>query len=681
MADKKDKDKDANKTSSEIYLNATNRYLLIAGVALVVVFIFVVIISFTSKKQTTSGLVEELSAAERDLAGIEEDVITGQQYGDKVAKFKITPVPLLLSDVVINTQATIDNVTVEVADIPVRIQEVKALSSSISIDKNTCNKKVLTPGEKCSFRVVWSPKDYAMLESVIVINYKDETKRFGREGVFTERIPLVFKVKQEEKVVPQPVDNVSVPAESGVIVPVFLMPSGTKTLVRLSEDREVKDSRGNLFGLRGEYENEGFIMDMNGANRIASFTRLEAPKNICETSGTRAVDSQGVRIWIMSNNDIFDNRCNQKIGELQPDGTMISTMADSNGKIMGYAQNIAQDVNITLPKIDGTPDEIAGVDADEAKRLADAIAISERRLAAMRPREAPADDKSTGLYTDGADRWRSPGIDKMLEKTKRNELNILSRFKMIPATFERNVIIGSINGAGVATSNLPVIAQVERNVYGPYKNLLVPAGSKLYGNLQNTSTEGDESSTLFKISGSSIAWEQLVLTDGRVCEFSTQKIDPNKIATGDAIGRPTIPGKTSETFLTKYVNPILQAVVPTALMYAFKTDGTTQIDRDPTGGTSTTMTGDQVLEQAKNEMYNKLKEMLQNDIFKDKAAVSTIAAGTRVTVMLNNDLDISKCTRLGEDDPRYSLYAQDRATVPVVGAAPGIPQNTLPLGY
>lgn len=211
--------------------------------------------------------------------------------------------------------------------------------------------------------------------------------------------------------------------------------------------------------------------------------------------------------------------------------------------------------------------------------------------------------------------WQEQGIDKVISSWRVDMSEMILADKPIPAVIARSI----------DTQNpVPITAFVERNVYAEDgRNIVIPAGSRLMGELGGTSGGGTETSS--ESARITIVWQRLIRPDGVLFTFQGE--------TGDAQGRGGALGYVDQQLGKKYGMPLITTLLTSATSYMMATDEE-----------ESTMDSETSRQQAANDarqnfidQMNQIFEMILSDKTNIRA-LTYVPAGTRIIVYPKVDL-------------------------------------------
>lgn len=225
---------------------------------------------------------------------------------------------------------------------------------------------------------------------------------------------------------------------------------------------------------------------------------------------------------------------------------------------------------------------------------------------------------STGVRREAFDGyqkdWADQGIDKTISSWRVDMSLMILADKPIPAVIARSID---------TEHPVPVTAFVERNVYAEDgRNVVIPAGSRLIGELGGTSQGTETSSESARVT---IAWQRLIRPDGVLFTFQG--------VTGDASGRGGALGYYDQQLGKKYGMPLITTLLTSATSYMMATD-----EENNTMETETSR--QQAANDARENFIDQMNQIF-NMILADKTnikALTYIPAGTRIIVYPKIDL-------------------------------------------
>ena len=222
----------------------------------------------------------------------------------------------------------------------------------------------------------------------------------------------------------------------------------------------------------------------------------------------------------------------------------------------------------------------------------------------------------TGYEEDG---W--PSTNKNISSWRVDMSEMILEDKPIPAVLARSVYAGEDFSA-----NIPITAIVERNVYAEEgRNIIIPAGSRVIGELGDEGASGGNSGGAVKIG---IKWKRLIRPDGSQFIFNA--------VTADAQGRAGAIGYLDEQLLKRYSMPLLTSMLQNATAYVMAS-GTGSKNTDTS---STQDARSQAAEDARRNFIEQMNVIFE-EILQRKAQIRSITyvpAGTRIIIFPNEDL-------------------------------------------
>ncbi len=222
-------------------------------------------------------------------------------------------------------------------------------------------------------------------------------------------------------------------------------------------------------------------------------------------------------------------------------------------------------------------------------------------------------------YTGWQDDWGSVAPNKIISTLRVDMSNVVTADKPIPAVMARSLI--SLGGA-------PATAIVERNIYGDSgRNVIIPAGSRIIGGLQDFGTDErfDSTSGGVKIE---IKWERIIRPDGIAFDISSAQ-------TGDAQGRGGgALGYVDEQLTKKYGLPLVGTVATSAISYMMAAN------EDAAANSQVETSKQQAATDARTNFLERMDEIL-NEIIESKKLIEPVTyvpAGTRIIIYPMADL-------------------------------------------
>ena len=211
--------------------------------------------------------------------------------------------------------------------------------------------------------------------------------------------------------------------------------------------------------------------------------------------------------------------------------------------------------------------------------------------------------------------WSEQGIDRTISSWRVDMSTMILADKPIPAVIARSI----------DTQNpVPITAFVERNVYAEDgRNVVIPAGSRLMGELGGTSSGNEE--TASESARITIVWQRLIRPDGVLFTFQGE--------TGDAQGRGGALGYVDQQLGKKYGMPLITTLLTSATSYMMATD-------DETNEMETETSRQEAANDARQNFIDQMNEIF-NMILTDKTNIrplTYVPAGTRIIVYPKIDL-------------------------------------------
>ncbi len=391
-------------------------------------------------------------------------------------------------------------------------------------------------------------------------------------------------------------------------------------------DGTVIDARGNVIGKVNE---EGLVEDMQG-NLIG----------IVDTPS--ATSSQGKTFYYDEKNQTY-----QPVGETSEQEEKPSIKSSEGVFFPSFGDGGAYGTGIGPQNLGPGGGTGAGERYDPNIRTALEAAHQERR-SSIAILHTKANQKKTASFDGYQKDW---GEGKVISTWRVDMSQMILQDKPIPA-----VIARSIN----SNSDAPVTAYVERNVYAEEgRNVLIPAGSHLIGELGGITAGTEASSESAKVT---ISWKRLIRPDGSAFKFDGK--------TGDAQGRGGgALGYVDKQLFKKYFSPLMYTTLTTATTYFLK-------DKEGSGS-SEGSTGSTAAEDARENFMTDMDTLFDN-ILSDKLDIQPITyvpAGTRIVVypgedlwLVNEDLE-EEAQQSGGDNEKPTVLIDD--TKPNGGTSAG----------
>lgn len=224
--------------------------------------------------------------------------------------------------------------------------------------------------------------------------------------------------------------------------------------------------------------------------------------------------------------------------------------------------------------------------------------------------------------------WVEQGIQQVISSWRVNMDEMILADKPIPAVIARSID---------SSRPTPVTAIVERNVYAEQgRNILIPAGSRLIGSVDNVVSSGSEkTSTSAKVK---INWGRLIRPDGSIFVFNG--------LTGDAQGRGDALGYLDQQLFKRYSLPLMTTILSSTAAYFIATD------EENNGETESSK--QEAANDARQNFLNSM-DAIFSQILSDQASIQPmtyIPAGTRIIVYPQVDLWLRTRERAEDDSAR-----------------------------
>lgn len=230
--------------------------------------------------------------------------------------------------------------------------------------------------------------------------------------------------------------------------------------------------------------------------------------------------------------------------------------------------------------------------------------------------------------------WSEQGIAKSISSWRVNMSEMILADKPIPAVLARSID---------SNNPTPVTAVVERNVYAEEgRNIIIPAGSRIIGELGGLSPTSESSSEAAKVQ---ISWQRLIRPDGSIFVFDG--------LTADAQGRGGALGYLDKQLFKRYSMPVLTSILTNGMAYMMAPDEENNGETDSPRQEAANDARQNFLDQM-NQLFEKILE--------DKADISPMAyvpAGTRIIIFPKVDLWI----RSVENDSDDTYASKQKPTV------------------
>lgn len=413
----------------------------------------------------------------------------------------------------------------------------------------------------------------------------------------------------------------------------FVNPDGSvvdengKTVGKLNEDGSVTDANNNIIGGIGSdwYEKIEINRPKRPSGEPTIITGADE-QNKYRKSLNIALTPDGNYLGdIMDDGSVVDKSGNV-LGQKTPDGLVI----DRDGTLIGIEEvkkTAGGDIFVPAGTFGqgsaygtgvGTGDNLGpgggygpGERYDPQRNAALAVAQGERRQNMQVGKISTEVRKEAfdGMQKD----WGEQGIAKSISSWRVNMSEMILADKPIPAVLARSID---------SNNPTPVTAIVERNVYAEEgRNIIIPAGSRIIGELGGLSPTSESSSEAAKVQ---ISWQRLIRPDGSIFVFDG--------LTADAQGRGGALGYLDKQLFKRYSMPVLTSVLTNGMAYmmapAEDSEGENESPRQ---------------EAANDARQNFLDQMNQlfEKILEDKADITPMAyvpAGTRIIIFPKVDL-------------------------------------------
>ena len=233
--------------------------------------------------------------------------------------------------------------------------------------------------------------------------------------------------------------------------------------------------------------------------------------------------------------------------------------------------------------------------------------------------------------------WEALGYGRSKDNTSTwpvDMSHVILQGKAIPAVLARSI--------DSRYMDVPAVAIVETNIYGEEgRNVLIPAGSRLIGQMSGTEEQQNGVAKL------QITWNRLIRPDGAAFNLAGAQ-------SGDAQGRGGVAAYLDEQLWNKYGTSILGVLAQSAVAYMMATNddiSTTTAN----GGTSTQTNKSQAANDARKAFIDEIGSILDDMIARAQQTppVVFVPAGTRLTVFPQRDLWL----RSVEDDEKEANEA------------------------
>ena len=538
-------------------------------------------------------------------------------------------------------------VTLTAKNAPIQIMEMgtKLESPNIKWDPTQLEditKEPLAPNEDYLLKYIWIPEENTPDENFLWIKWKDTC-----EGLYaTEKKTVISAAltieKKEKETIGEPIYSYRL--DDGKILGAFV------------KEGFVLSITGEEVGKVGE---DGLVYDLSDpTQKIGSFSPPAAQKEPTPEeqqqaqleTAEKAYDLKGQHIgYILETGEVV-NKAGLFLGTIQPDGAIISP----SGKLIGRGNPQYQGA---LPALEDLTDVI-GADLSQSQSVdgspAELRALS-MRLLNMRGGGQQASD---GEVKSGQSAMSRPA-DEYWDLIKKEKLDAIH--STLPQNYDTSTIrVGKAIPAVLVTSvikgsSLPVVAMVERNMFGDHgRNIIIPAGSRIIGKIDPANQkEIGANGSFVTFARLQIVWEKLVRPDGATFVFES----PAK--SGDAQGREGVPGRKDPQLLQKYAAPLMTSTVTALLNLLLPLDGTSgrQIVQNSETGNQTIQESvsseDTQKTEALETLTDPLKEIAKKLLAKGLASEDgsetqqpepalVVAAGTRIHIYPSKDIVLTK---------------------------------------
>lgn len=447
-----------------------------------------------------------------------------------------------------------------------------------------------------------------------------------------------------------------------------------KVVGKTVERQEIIDSKGNVIG---QLDKDGTAIGLDGTvigntkldwyQKPESYSSGDLPeigaRTVAETGQYKrslniALTPDGEYLGdILEDGNVVDKSGNL-IGKLLPDGLVV----DKEGSLIGIEEAAKKTDTGEMFVPAGTFGQggaygigTGGGNLGPGGGYGPGERYDPQRAAAL---QMAQNERRKGMYVgkissnvrkeafDGYQKdWEEQGIDKVISSWRVDMSEMILADKPIPAVIARSI----------DTQNpVPITAFVERNVYAEDgRNIVIPAGSRLMGELGGTSSGGTETSS--ESARITIIWQRLIRPDGVLFTFQGE--------TGDAQGRGGALGYVDQQLGKKYGMPLITTLLTSATSYMMATD-------EEENSMETETSRQQAANDARQNFIDQMNQIFEM-ILADKTnirALTYVPAGTRIIVYpkvdlwlrtLDRDLDVS--TNMKKSDVLIDdKEAQDR---------------------
>lgn len=296
-------------STSEQYVQTSNKKLMIVGIVCAVVFLIGVVILLSRGKEQRADAKQEVSGASDVYSNIDAGETDNFGWNDEppkvevddTNKLKVTPENLRFDQVVLGTTAE-GALTVTPTKGRVTISDIQIDNlneDSFKIDSKCVKNDIYTPDTPCQIFVSWKPQTARTIQTNLTIKWRDE--QAGANGK-----PVVVSISA--MAIDTSLCGVCDDAPGGGSITDQLRQKGRLVLGPDGKPIGYADENGVVYGLDGK--------------RIG----------MLRSDGT-VVDDQGYVIGIAESSKIALGPDGSVIGTILPDGRVI----DKDGNLIGYA--------------------------------------------------------------------------------------------------------------------------------------------------------------------------------------------------------------------------------------------------------------------------------------------------------------------------------------------------------
>lgn len=287
---------------------------------------------------------------------------------------------------------------------------------------------------------------------------------------------------------------------------------------------------------------------------------------------------------------------------------------------------------------DGLPPELSGdvvAAMEEQKKQEERdLQIAQRSRVMEERKSSPMFKMQGGGGGDGTESEQNSIIitDKdSLATVKEAKINVpTTKTSDLSRIISQGKIIGAVLETSIDTDvQTQVSAIVSRDVYSQLgKNILIPKGSKLIGSFQAVQNNG--SARL------GIVWNRIIRSDGLSISINANS--------ADNLGRGGVEGDLDNKYTQVMRNAFLSSVVSiasAALVDKVTDTVSTTTTSTGTSGTATTTTSNatnQAIIDATKNFSDEMQDIVDN--LKEQSPTIRIAQGTRISVIVNQDLTL-----------------------------------------